>query len=386
MDLLKQVLNFSVVEISVADILILIGCLVAALLLDKLTQLLAKRLEKRASKKVKGREYTSIFLTSLPKPLHLLFMSIGCSFGLFLIETPSWGIDIFAVIKSILGGIAIWCIVWYLLIVTDKIADLMGSRATETTSKIDDMAVPIIRGLVKFIIISIGVLVIIQNLGYSISSILTGLGIGGAAVALASKDTLANFFGAIVVFIDHPFDLGDWIKLDSVEGTVEEIRMRTTVIRTFDNSIVTIPNSMLSNSSINNYQRRKTRRLDCNFGVLYSTTANQIQQIVSDLKNYVAHHPEMLTPNCYIGLGGFGDSSLDIFVTVYSVKTPWAEFCEVRQTFLLEIMRVVENAGTGFAFPTRTLDLPQMPTESQLNPYVPDSIPLPSKNQRNNEK
>ena len=370
MDTIKTILNYSLAEISIGDILILVGCLLGALLLDKLTQWFAKRIEKKLQAKKKTAAYAAVFLTSLKKPLHLLFMTIGCTFGLFLIDTPSWGTEVFAAIKNILGGIAIWCVVWYLLFITDKIADLMGDKANETSSKIDDMAVPIIRGLVKFIIISIGALVIIQNLGYSVSSILTGLGIGGAAVALASKDTLANFFGAIVVFIDHPFDLGDWVQLNGVEGTVEEIRMRTTLIRTFDHSVVTIPNSLLSNTSINNYQRRKLRRLDSNFGVLYSTKAAQIEKIVADLKAYVAANPEMFSPNCYIGFGGFGDSSLDIFVTVYSVKTAWADFCVVRQTFLLEIMRIVENAGTGFAFPTRTLDFPTaMSAPAQL--FVP---------------
>ena len=375
MEYIRSILDYSFAEISVADILILIGCMFGALVLDKITQWFARRIEKRFQKKKINAAYAYVFLTSLPKPMHLLFMTIGCSFGLFLIKTPSWGESVFAFFKTVLGAIGIWCIVWYLLIVTDRIADLMGNKASQTSSKIDDMAVPIIRGLVKFILISIGVLVIIQNMGYSVSSILTGLGIGGAAVALASKDTLANFFGAIVVFIDHPFDLGDWIKLDNVEGTVEEIRMRTTLIRTFDNSLVTIPNSLLSNTSINNYQRRKTRRLDCNFGVLYSTKAHQIEAIVENIKAYVAVHPDMLAPNCYVGFGGFGDSSLDIYVTVYSIKTPWAEFCQVRQAFLLEIMRIVENAGTSFAFPTRTLEVSPDSSKLPIITYAPENDP-----------
>ena len=154
-------------------------------------------------------------------------------------------------------AITIWCIIWYLLLVTDKVTLFAAKKAGETEDKLDDMIVPMVSGTVKVILVTIGVLLVVQNLGYSVSSLITGLGIGGAALALASKDTLANMFGALVVFLDRPFNVGDWISLNGFEGTVEEIRFRTTMIRTFDNSLVMMPNSYLTNACVNNWERRE---------------------------------------------------------------------------------------------------------------------------------
>jgi MscS family membrane protein len=311
------------------------------------------------------------------KPLHALLLTLGCGLGLLIIDPPAWGIKVFNVIGLILKAITIWCVVWYLLKVTDQVTEHLSYKASQTEGTLDDMMIPIVRGVSKFIIVAIGVLLVVQNMGYSISSLIAGLGLGGAAIALAAKDTIANLFGSLVVFLDHPFDLGDWVSFNGVEGTVEEIRVRTTLIRAFDGSVVMVPNASLTNDNINNLERRKLRRMDANFGVYYSTKADQVEQIVADLKQYVADHQDIFGPKCFIGFSGFGDSSLDIFVLVYTYKTGLADFCVVRQDFLLEIMRIVERNGTGFAFPTRTLEIAPnsapLPIHSPL-PMVPETI------------
>ena len=369
---IETVLNFSVVEISVSDILIIVSCIIGALLFDKLTRWMIGRLQKRleANPKAKRSLFTGPLLTAAAKPLHALLLTLGCGLGLLIIDPPSWGVDVFRVITLILKAITIWCVVWYLLKVTDQVTEHLAHKASQTEDTLDDMMIPILRGVSKFIIVAIGVLLVVQNMGYSVSSLIAGLGLGGAAIALAAKDTIANLFGSLVVFLDRPFDLGDWVIFNGVEGTVEEIRVRTTLVRAFDGSVVMVPNASLTSANINNMQRRELRRLDANFGVYYSTTAEQVDNIVAELKQYVQDHPETFGPNYYIGFSGFGDSSLDIFVLVYTYKTGLAGFCEVRQQFLLEIMHTVERNGTGFAFPTRTLEwasnspaAPRLPVE-----------------------
>lgn len=171
----------------------------------------------------------------------------------------------------------------------------MQTKASLTESKLDDMLVPVVGGLVKFVLVYVGVLLVIQNLGYSVTSLVAWLGIGGAAIALASKDTLANFFGSLVVFFDHPFSIGDWISLNGVQGSVEEIRLRTTMIRTFENSLIMMPNVLFTNTSIENYERRVSQKMNCSVGLEYSTTAEQIEEIVAAVKQYNLDNSELYT-------------------------------------------------------------------------------------------
>lgn len=356
LDFIKSILNFEIFEISIADILIVTVCTLCAYIIDKVTQWLVPKIEASLAKRKEKSIWRDALLSSIKKPLHIIALTLCCALGLALIDTPSWGVTIFKWIFIIVRGICIWCVIWYLLLVTTKLTEHFNERASKTESKLDDMLVPIISSSIKFILVAFGVLLVIQNLGYSVSSVLAGLGIGGAAVALASKDTLANIFGSLVVFFDHPFDIGDWIEVNGISGSVEEIRLRSTIIRTWDNSLVTMPNQLLTTASINNFERRHKRKMECNFGVLYSTTADQIEKIVSDIKQYILENPDLYAPNHYVGFLGFGDSSLDIEVVVFTLETSKAEHMAVRQKFLLQVMRIVEAAGTGFAFPTRTLE------------------------------
>ena len=356
------------------------------------------RMFARKQRKFERLPLFDIVFSSLGKPIHYLVLSIACAVALLFMNTPEWAREIRPWLFTIIRAVTIWCVILYLLRVTDRCKEHFAKIAALTKNdKLDDMLVPLIAGIVKILLIAFGILVVIQNLGYSVTSLVAGLGIGGAALALASKDTLANMFGAFVVFVDRPFQIGDWIAIGGVEGIVEEIRLRTTLIRTWDNSVVTLPNSMLSTGSIDNFQRRKYRKMECDFGVLYSTTAAQIEQIVADIKAHLAAHVidtdalelclekereirndhrlteeemsdaidrvryvpkpgQIYGPNYFVGFKGFGDSSLDIEVVAFTYRTGKSGHMEDRQNFLLEIMRIVERNGTGFAFPTRTLE------------------------------
>lgn len=372
-EFLKSFINFSIAEISVGDVITIAVCIIIALILDKLVQMFIHKASKKLKNEQKASVFRDIVLDNLAKPLHILMITVGCSLGLAIMDIPSWGKDIFSWIFILMRAISIWCLIWYLMLVTNKVTDQFLHRARKTDDKLDDMAVPLISGIVKVVLIAIGVLLIVQNLGYSVSSLLAGLGIGGAALALAAKDTLANLFGSLVVFLDKPFKLGDWISLNGVEGEVEEIRLRSTLIRTVDNSLILMPNALLTNTTINNFACRKVRKMECHFGVLYSTTADQIEQIVAGIKQHLAEHQDVYGPDYYVGFGGFGASSLDIMVTAYTRRVIKAEHYEDRQKFMLEIMRIVENAGTGFAFPTQTLEWatqsPKMPVHVVMEPH-----------------
>lgn len=350
---LRAFLDLSIADISVGDFCIIITCIICAFLLDHLFQFLLKR--GHALRDDDHAQKRDIIFGSLKNPLHVLCLTIGCGLGLVIIDTPSWGVDIFNYIFIIMRALAIWCVIWYLLLIVRGFTEYFTKKATNTDSKLDDMIVPLLSGILKFILVAIGLLLVLQNLGFSVTSLVAGLGIGSAAIALAAKDTLANFFGSLVVFFDHPFDIGDWISLNGVEGTVEEIRLRTTLIRTVENSVILMPNQMLTNTYIDNFERRKCRKMDCSFGVLYSTTQEQLAEIVDNIKKHLADNPQIYTDSYYVAFSGFGASSLDITVIAYTVRTAKAEHMADKQNFMFEIMRIVEQAHSGFAYPTQTL-------------------------------
>ena len=269
MESIKKALALELFDVTLLSLLIVVVCVLAAVIVDKLTQRVLRMILKRLAQHEQRKKIYGMLLVSLQKPLHVLSLTLGSALGLAIIDTPSWGETLFSIIFHIMRGLVIWCVIWFALNLTEELIKKMQTKASLTESKLDDMLVPVVGGLVKFVLVSVGVLLVIQNLGYSVTSLVAWLGIGGAAIALASKDTLANFFGSLVVFFDHPFSIGDWISLNGVQGSVEEIRLRTTMIRTFENSLIMMPNVLFTNTSIENYERRVSQKMNCSVGLEY---------------------------------------------------------------------------------------------------------------------
>ncbi len=198
---------------------------------------------------------------------------------------------------------------------------------------------------------------VIQALGYSISGVVAGLGIGGLAVAMAAKDTLANFFGSIMILSDRPFRVGDWIRADQNEGVVEEIGFRSTRIRTFPKTLITVPNSIIANTAIDNFSRMPKRRVNMTVGVTYRTTADQMERLVSGIESILKNHEGVDKEFMLVNFTDFGSSSLDVLVYYFTATVLWADHLRIRQEVNLLIMRLVDGMGLAVAFPTRTVHL-----------------------------
>lgn len=239
--------------------------------------------------------------------------------------------------------------------VTDILGNHFFKKVVNTSSKLDDHLVPIFQKTSKAFIGLLGIIYIIQVLGYSISGIVAGLGLGGLAVAMASKDALANLFGSVMIFADHPFKVGDWIKLNGEEGTVEEIGFRSTRIRTFPKTLITVPNSVVANAAINNFSRMPKRRVKFSVGVTYETSADQMDKLVKDIKILLLNHEDVDQDFHLVNFTDFGSSSLDILVYYFTRTTDWSDHLSLRQEINLAIMRLVENSGLSIAFPSRTV-------------------------------
>ncbi len=215
------------------------------------------------------------------------------------------------------------------------------------------------------IVFIFGVLMIAQSLGADVKAFLAGLGIGGLAFALAAQDTIANIFGSVVVAVDQPFKIGETVRIGSTVGTVEDMGLRSTKIRALDRSLVIIPNKSVASETITNLSRFNGRRIEQTLGLTYDTTADQMQELVAELRRLIESDADVdpTTVHCYFR--DYNNSSLDIWI-VYVAKDPdFAKQLILRQRLNLAFMRAVESRGLSFAFPTQTLHVASRPSKPQ---------------------
>ncbi len=241
-------------------------------------------------------------------------------------------------------------------------------RAEENLISPDKMSKPMdkttavaIGKLLRISVMITSVLVAVQSLGYSVSGVLAFGGIGGIAVGFAAKDLLANFFGGLMIYLDRPFSVGDWVRSPdkNIEGTVEEIGWRLTRIRTFDKRPLYVPNSTFTQISVENPSRMLNRRIYETIGVRYDD-ANKITEIVTNVKNMLLEHSDIdVSQTLIVNLNSFAPSSLDFFVYCFTKTTDWIEFHRIKQDVMLRIIEIIESHGAECAFPTSTVHIPQ---------------------------
>ena len=216
----------------------------------------------------------------------------------------------------------------------------------------------------RVLVVIFGVLLSLQNIGINVMSLVAGLGIGGLAFALAAKDTAANLFGSIMILIDRPFMVGDWVKVSESEGTVEEIGLRSTRIRTFYDSVISVPNMDMATTRIDNMGKRAFRRITMTVGITYDSPPEKIEAFLEGIKNIILANPVTRKDYFHVVLNGFGASSLDILFYVF-VKVPsWAEELVAKQNLMLEIIRLAKTLELEFAFPTQTLHVDTLPDKT----------------------
>jgi len=257
--------------------------------------------------------------------------------------------------------------VWAICQVIDWLAALLQGMAKRTDTRLDDLLVPMFRKALKIFVVAFGVVWIAGNLDMDIGALLAGLGIGGVAIALAGKDTVENLFGAMAIVADRPFQVGDWIRMGKIEGTVEEVGFRSTRVRTFYNSLISFPNAMLIRHEVDNLGVREWRRIKTTIGVSYDTPPTKLEAFVDGIREIIRRHPYTRKDYYHVYFSGFGDSSLEILLYLF-VKTPdWATELREKHRFFLDILRLAGELGVEFAFPTRTIHMieSRMPDHGQ---------------------
>ncbi len=300
--------------------------------------------------------YDDRVLHALKGPISFSFVIIGVNlfFALLFLETEF--------IKKSIDSMIMFNIFWVILALTHAFRDaayhFTSKLNPELAHEMGNFILTIFRG----IIIAIGLGSILQIWGINVAGLVAGLGIGGLAFALAAKDTAANLFGSIALLLDKSIRIGEWIKIDEVEGVVEDIGMRTTKIRAFDKSLVTLPNQMIANSPIENFSRRGVRRIKMKIGITYSATAKQMTNILLDIKTMLRNHEGISQKNTMlVNFTSFDDSSLGILIYTFSNTAVWRKYMDIREDVNLKIMKIVEDNKAEFAFPSQSLYVESLP-------------------------
>ena len=247
--------------------------------------------------------------------------------------------------------------IWLIYNLVNVLSGYLSELTAKTESQLDDQLVPLIRKTLKVFVVILGVIFVLHNNGINVTSLLAGLGLGGLAFALAARDTLANFFGSITIFMDKPFQVGDLIKTSNAEGVVEEIGFRSTRLRTLYNSVISVPNSNLAVTEIDNLGLREYRRLKMVLNLTYNTTPQQMEAFVEGIKAIIRANEHIKQDNYEVHFNEYGAHSLDVLVYLFFDVPGWSEELQQRHNFLLEIYRLADEVGVEFAFPTQTLHI-----------------------------
>ncbi len=337
--------------VTIGRVLVAFIIILAALVAGKIVRLVLEGYAKRLEE-ADRRTLLRLFLKCVAGPAYVMLFGYGVSVALAVLLVKiealrGYGMEIgLAVVYMGIG--------WFIYKLVDIAEFYLNRIVTRTETPLDDQLVPLVRKSLRVLIVILVGLFIAQNVfNANIGAMLAGLGIGGLAIALAAQDSVSNFFGSITIFADRPFTIGERVKIDGHDGMVEEVGFRSTRVRTLTGHLVTIPNSKLSNSSIENVGRRPFIRRNSNITITYDTPPEKVEKAVEMIKEILTDTPELLD-DWWVAFNEFNDWSLNISVC-YKVTPPdWPLSLEVAQKINLRVMRAFEAEGIEFAFPTHT--------------------------------
>lgn len=323
---------------------------------------LVKRILARVQAKLKATRnpWDDALVDALQRPLSALIWILGIAFAAEIVQAKTDAV-IFNAVQPIRDVGVIVAITWFMIRFARNVEKNIIQYAHEGRNSVDVTTVDAIGKLVRISIIITGALVALQTMGYSISGVLAFGGIGGIAIGFAAKDLLANFFGGLMVYMDRPFVVGDWIRSPDreIEGTVEAIGWRLTMIRTFDKRPLYIPNSTFTSIAVENPSRMSHRRIYETIGIRYDDVA-KMPVIINAVKDMLMQHDEIdKDQTMIVNFNKFASSSLDFFIYTFTHTTNWIKYHEIKQDVLLKIIAIIEKEGAECAFPTSTMHVPE---------------------------
>ncbi len=349
-------------DINLGSLLLAVFIFICVLVLRKLfARVVLKKLKNLAASSKTALD--DKILAVLEAPLKFIFIIVGLDLATIVLSFPS---EIDAIITPLIRSLLIFTIFWAIYrcvepfsFFIDKLTLKFGAELTLALKQF------FIKGL-KIFIALIGLTAILNEWGINVLGLLASLSLAGAAIALAAKETLTNIFSTLTIILDKMFKPGDWIQTPDVEGVVEEIGSRATKIRTFSKGLVTVPNATLVNSAVTNWSKMTNRRIKMRIGLEYRTNREQIKQILQRIKDYLQNNTEIETDASkvvnLVYLVEFNTSSIDILLYYFTKTTNWQEWMRIREANMLEFMKIIEEAGASFAFPSQQIYVEKLPS------------------------
>lgn len=304
--------------------------------------------------------YDDRIISALKGPVGLAFVLVGLHIALALVTRDN------IIIKNILNTLLIFNIFWAIIALSEALKGVISSTMSKFNRDLSAEISNFILAIIKILIGALGLGAMLQVWGVNVTALVASLGLGGLAFALAAKDAASNLFGSFSLLADRSIRIGEWISVNGNEGIVEDIGMRTTKIRAFDKSLIVVPNQLVANSPVYNFSRRGVRRININVGLTYSTTKDQVITIVNEIRTMLETHEDISQDDTLlVNFESFGESSLNIFIYVYTATANWKRHLEIREDVHIKIMKIVEENGASFAFPSTSLYVEKMPKSEE---------------------
>ncbi|MFC4403172.1 mechanosensitive ion channel family protein [Gracilibacillus xinjiangensis] len=328
-----------------------IGVFLLFLILRKLFTKYIFYLIVKLTKRAKS-ELLNQVVEAFERPLRWVFIFIGIFIAIDFFPYLDQENDL--LIQLLRAGYII-VITWGLYNLSSNSSILFMKINSHTAIEIDQILIPFLSKAIRVIIIVISVSVIAEVFHYNVSGLVAGLGLGGLAFALAAQEVIKNLFGGIVIITERPFSIGNWIQTPTVEGVVEDINFRSTIIRTFADALITIPNSTLSNEPITNWSEMGKRQINFHLGVEYSTPKEKLENVTNQIRDYLVNNPEIHQETLFVRFTDYNSSSLDIMLYFFTKTTVWGEYLRIKEEVNFKIMDILEKEGVSVAFPSRTI-------------------------------
>ena len=340
--------------------IVVLGTLILNFIQKRILRRILQRLEKTRN------PWDDAVVDALRRPLSTLIWLVGMAFAADIVRQET-GAAIFSAVGPLRDVGVIATIAWFLIRLVRRAEENILSGLAKEGETVDRATADAITKLLRVSIIITALLVALQTLGFSISGVLAFGGIGGIAVGFAAKDLLSNFFGGLMLYLDRPFVVGEWIRSPDreIEGTVEDIGWRLTRIRTFDKRLLYVPNATFASITVENPSRMSHRRIYETIGLRYDD-APRVVAILDAIRTMLREHPDIdQSQTLMVNLNAFGPSSLDFFVYTFTRTTVWTEYHEVKERILVRIHEIIAEHGAEIAFPTRTLHVPDQVVVAQ---------------------
>ncbi len=326
------------------------------------TKIFFNRLELQLQKT--KNHWDDILLSAIRKPVIFMIWLLGGSLAIFagnlvLSDITSDSSNLLLSLMRPLRKVGIILLVAWFIIRFIKLAEIKLIDPAGITTTLDQTTVSAFGKLLRLSILITVSLVVLQSLGYSVSGVLAFGGIGGIAVGFAAKDLLANFFGGLMIYMDRPFKVGDWVRSPDkdIEGVVEDIGWRLTRIMTFDKRPLYVPNATFTNISVENPSRMKNRRIYETIGVRYCDI-DTLSLIIDNVRQMLTEHKDIDTQQTLmVNFNKMAESSLDFFIYTFTKTTNWERFHNVKQDVLFRVAKIIEQYNAQVAFPTSTVML-----------------------------